>query len=462
MGQWLTLHSLVIAIALLIYVITSHVMKHHRHPSAAIAWILFIVLMPYVALPAFLTFGSRKLSRPAQRALARVDKTRRVHGWAEETIAALGQPPPGACHGLTVHRDGEEARKSLFATLSSAKHSIALCTYILGRDPLGDGVIDCLCKKARDGVRVRVLLDGLGSLMAGRPDLQRLVAAGGEFALFVPPLRSPLPGRTNMRDHRKLLIVDFPEGEARLWSGGRNLAAEYFEGKGDAPPWRDLSFELRGEVVRQASALFERDWAFASRQAVEAQTTPADADESERSWVACAQIVASGPDQPDDAIHALLVTGAYRASRHIALATPYFVPDSALLMALCMAARRGVHVDLLVPARSNHPLSDFARNRALRAVAQSGAHVWLAPGMQHGKLALFDDTLALAGSANLDSRSLFLNYELMLAFHATADVQAFADWFAQERESARRYIGKPPGLVRDVAEGLLLWVGFQL
>ena len=77
-------------------------------------------------------------------------------------------------------------------------------------------------------------------------------------------------------------------------------------------------------------------------------------------------------------------------------------------------------------------------------------------------MALFDDTLALAGSANLDSRSLFLNYELMLAFHATADVQAFADWFAQERESARRYIGKPPGLVRDVAEGLLLWVGFQL
>ena len=461
-GQWLTVHSLVMATALLVYVITSHVMQHRRHPSAAIAWILFIVLVPYVALPVFLIFGSRKLSRPVPGRQPRLDATRRVRGWAEETIAALGQPAPVACHDLTVHRDGKEAQQSLFATLASAKHSIALCTFILGRDPLGDSVIDCLCEKAREGVRVRVLLDGLGSLMAGRPNLRRLVVAGGEFELFVPPLHSPLRGRTNLRDHRKLLIVDFPEGDARLWSGGRNLASEYFEGKGGEPPWRDLSFDLRGALVRQASALFERDWAFANGRTVLAQTAPAEADAADGEEGACAQLVASGPDQPDDAIHALLVTGAYRASRRIALATPYFFPDSALSMALCMAARRGVRVDLLVPARTNHPLSDFARNRALRAVEHAGAHVWLAPGMQHGKLALFDDTLALAGSANLDIRSLFLNYELMFAFHAAADVQGFADWFAQECSSARRYAGQRPGLVRDVAEGLLLWLGFQL
>jgi cardiolipin synthase len=127
-----------------------------------------------------------------------------------------------------------------------------------------------------------------------------------------------------------------------------------------------------------------------------------------------------------------------------------------------MAARRGVAVDLLLPSRSNHRLSDFARNRALRTLAQAGGRVWLAPGMLHGKLVVVDDTLALAGSANLDARSLFLNYELMVAFHASGDVQRFADWFEQERASASPYQAQRPGLVRDVAEGTLLWVGFQL
>jgi cardiolipin synthase A/B len=175
-----------------------------------------------------------------------------------------------------------------------------------------------------------------------------------------------------------------------------------------------------------------------------------------------AQLVASGPDQADDTLYALLVTAAYRARRRIALATPYFVPESALLMALCLAARRSVSVDLLLPARSNHRLSDLARSRALRSLAAAGGHIWLAQGMLHAKLAVIDDTLALAGSANLDSRSLFLNYELMLAFHEAADVRRFAAWFDRERAPARAYVASQPGLMRDVAEGMLLWLGFQL
>lgn len=457
-GQWLSLHALVTTIALLTYVMTSHVMHQRRQPAAAIAWILFIVLVPYVALPAFLVFGSRKVTH---RRLDDARATRNSAGaatWPVETLAALGQPPPTACHDLTVHRDGYAARCALLDTIDSAQLSISLCTFILGRDPLGDSVIDRLSGKARDGVRVRVMVDGLGYRMAIRPDIERLLAAGGEFALFVSPLHSPLKGRFNLRDHRKMLITDAATDAARLWSGGRNLATEYFEGKNGAPPWHDLSFDLRGDVVHQAAAMFERDWAFATRRpienAVESRDVPPGA--------ASAQLVASGPDQPDDTIHALLVTGAYRASKRIALSTPYFVPDSALLQALSLAARRGVGVDLLIPARSNHRLSDFARERSLRALSEAGARVWLTPGMLHGKLALIDDTLALAGSANLDSLSLFLNYEVMLAFHQARDVKCFADWFEQERAPASRYASRAPGLVRDVAEGMLLWLGFQL
>ncbi|MEO5695897.1 MAG: phospholipase D-like domain-containing protein, partial [Burkholderiaceae bacterium] len=169
-----------------------------------------------------------------------------------------------------------------------------------------------------------------------------------------------------------------------------------------------------------------------------------------------------GPDQVDDTVYSLLVTAAYRSSQRIALVTPYFVPDAALLTALCLAARRGVQVDLLLPARSNHRMSDVARRRALRTLAAAGGRIWLAPQMVHAKLVLIDDTLALAGSVNLDSRSLFLNYEMMVAFHDRDAVARFGQWFEQERAPAEPCTPQRAGLLRDIAEGLVLWVGFQL
>lgn len=121
-----------------------------------------------------------------------------------------------------------------------------------------------------------------------------------------------------------------------------------------------------------------------------------------------------------------------------------------------------MQVDVLLPARSNHRLADIARHRSLRALAGAGAQVWLAPTMLHAKVAVIDDVLALAGSANLDSRSLFLNYELMVAFHDQRDVARLGTWFDRERSTARAYVAQPPGLWRDVGEGLVLWLGFQL
>ena len=463
--HWLTLHGLVTVAAVLIYIVSSHLMGQRRQPAAAIAWILFIVLLPYVALPAFLTFGSRKLARPRAPTQLELSKARSTEAWAIETIVALGQPAPAIYSDLNVHLDGLQARDALLDVIDAAESSIDLCTFIMGRDKLADTVIEALCKKAEQGIRVRLLLDGLGRLMTRRPDLKRLVAAGGECTLFVPPLHSPLKGRANLRDHRKLLVADADLATGQLWCGGRNLASEYFDGAPGKPPWRDLSFDLRGPLIRQASDLFERDWAFANGQSVGTPVLrlPMKPPSPESPCPSAgAQLVASGPDQADDTIYALMVTAAYRARTRIALATPYFVPETALLMALCLAARRGVVVDLLLPAQSNHRLSDLARERSLRSLAQAGGRVWLAPNMMHAKMTVIDDTLALAGTANLDTRSLFLNYEVMCAFHKAADVKRFAGWFDLERQTARPYVATPPGLIRDVAEGMLLWLGFQL
>lgn len=468
-ANWLTVHGLVTAVAVLLYVVTSHVMHQRRQPAAAVAWMLFVLLLPYLALPAYLMFGTRKRPRPSPTTppQAVLPAESASSPWAIQTIGALGQPAPVAYHGLHLHQDGHAARTALLDTIAAARHSIDLCTFILEHDVLGDTVLDRLCDKAQAGVRVRLLLDGMGRWMATRPELSRLAAAGGEYALFVPPFRSPLKGRINLRNHRKLLVVDAGDNAdastGRLWCGGRNLAAEYFEGTPGVPPLHDLSFDLKGPLVHQASALFAQDWAFARGLQSDARVpTTAAVPAATAGVTAGAQLVASGPDQWDDTVYSLLVTAGYRARRHIALVTPYFVPESALLMALCLAARRGVVVDLLLPERSNHRLSDLARSRPLRSLARAGGRIWLTPHMLHAKLAVVDDVLALAGSANLDSRSLFLNYELMVAFHQPTDVQRFRAWFDNERIAARAYQATAPSLLRDVAEGTLLWLAFQL
>ena len=154
----------------------------------------------------------------------------------------------------------------------------------------------------------------------------------------------------------------------------------------------------------------EQDWAFATERPAPGSrsfATPAPGSET------LAQLVASGPDQPDDTLFTLLVSSCFTSEQRILAVTPYFVPDTALLTALTLASRRGIEIDLVLPARSNHRLADFARHRSLRDLVAAGARVWLHPRMIHAKAVLIDDELALAGSANLDGRSLFLNLSLI-------------------------------------------------
>ena len=172
--------------------------------------------------------------------------------------------------------------------------------------------------------------------------------------------------------------------------------------------------------------------------------------------------MASGPDQAEDTLYSLLIASCFTARQRILLITPYFVPDATLLMALTLAARRGVAVELVLPRHSNHRLADLARPAALREMAAAGARVWLADGMVHAKAVVIDTDLALAGSANLDERSLFLNYELMIAFFEPADVQRFAHWIGQQRAAASLYQANAPSALRQFSEDLIRWLAFQL
>lgn len=453
-------HTGFVAAGLLVYVVVTRARRQRRHPYAALAWVMGIAAFPYLGVPLFLIFGTRKLVRPATRRAPMPRGLWAEHAppWATRLLAALGVPGAEPTHGIDFQADGEAALAALRALVREARHTLDVCTYVLGDDEVGASMAALLAERARAGVRVRLLVDAAGSLKTARAHDAVLRAAGIEQRLFMPPLGRRYR-RVNLRNHRKLTIAD---GRG-VWSGGRNLANEYFIGRAGEPAWIDLSFSAQGPLAVQAQALFDASWHAARGEAAPAPGVPASGPQAApTSAAALAQWVPSGPDYHEDTLHALLLSGAYHAEQRLLLATPYFVPDEALLEALLLAVKRGVRLVLVLPAQSNHRLADLARGRALRELVTAGAQVQLLPHMLHAKAVVVDEALALCGSANLDSRSFFLNYEAMVAFYGAAQIGWLAHWIESTATAGTPAAATPPGWGRDLVEGLVASVAFQL
>jgi cardiolipin synthase len=444
-----TAHSLAIVVSVLTYVLTTRAERERRPPAIAIAWVLGMIAFPYLVLPMYLMFGRRKLPR---RTSGWSGRRSYAQHWAEDLIESFDLPP-AAPSRVTFHRDGAESHAGLVSILQGAKRRLDICTYILGDDSLGLEVTELMMASAKRGVRVRFLIDGVGALQLPRTRLRGLQDAGVETAIFSPLLARKTPGPRNLRNHRKWAMAD---GE-RLWAGGRNLAAEYFMGDIGKTPWSDLSFELTGPTAASAARQFEADWKAAGGEPAEAIPL------SEQQYAdGLSQFLPSGPDQMEDTVHALLIDACFQATQRMLAVTPYFVPDVSLETAMRLAARRGVKIDLCIPAKSNHILADFVRNRSLRALSNAGVSIHLLPGMNHAKAVVFDDGIALCGSCNLDSRSLLLNYESAVVFYDAREIEWLAGWIRDLIPSAGAFDSRPPSLWRDVCEGLLLTVAYQL
>ncbi len=451
----LTTHSLAIVVSLLTYVLTTRVERERRPPSIAIAWVLGLIAIPYLVLPLYILFGRRKLDR---RVLPKGACRPLGRHWAEDLILSFGLSE-AAPSPMRLHSDGAASMSALFAIIAAARERLDICTYILGNDPVGREVADGLIARVRAGVRVRLLIDGVGAMQLPKSLLRRLQDGGIETAIFSPLFARSTSGPRNLRNHRKMVIAD----ESALWAGGRNLAAEYFIGINDEPAWIDLTFDLEGPVAAAAARQFETDWvASRGKPAAPILASPTRASRDAQAEAGRVQFLPSGPDQAEDTVQALLLDACYRAERRILAVTPYFVPDASLQLALRLAARRGVQIDLCLPATSNHILADFARSRALRALSGTGAAIHLLPAMVHAKGIVFDDMLAVGGSPNLDSRSLLLNYESAFVWYGAREINWLAAWIGALLTDSVPFDDRPPTLWRDVAEGVLLTVAYQL
>ncbi len=453
----LLLHLASIIGVLLALVLVSRILRSPREPAATIAWLALIVFLPIIGVPLYLAFGERKLDAALRRkaVIALPEHAGKHPHPVHSLLISLGMPASTTGNRVDFHADGRVAWRALFSLLETARRRIDIAIFILADDEVGKALLACLKQRAEQGVSVRLLLDGVGSFPLPKSRLRPLSDAGVEIAWFIPVIHRPLRGKTNLRNHRKIVIVD----DTKAWTGGRNIAREYLGPDCPSDCWTDLSFTQQGPSVASYRAIFEADWCFANdRPAPDAIVLDDTADATEGR----VQVVPSGPDIADDPIYAALLTASYEARQRLIAVTPYYIPDRGIQEALRLAALRGIEIDLILPARSNHRLADIARNRYLRELATAGARIWLLPTMTHAKAVVIDERLALAGSANLDIRSLFLNCEVVSLFYSDAEIRWLSDWLVALRERARRHHPPAVGATRELVEGLVELVAYQL
>jgi cardiolipin synthase len=329
-----------------------------------------------------------------------------------------------------------------------------LSSYIFRADHIGCEFVEALVEARGRGIAVRVLLDGIGSGYFYAPAYARLRRAGVPVAQF---MHSPLPWRMpfiNLRTHKKILCVDGKLG----FTGGLNIGDENVLAAEPREKVRDTHFAVKGPVVAQLVDAFAEDWLFATGEALEGEAWfPPLRSAGDVS----ARVVTSGPDEDLEKIEFLALQAVACANTTIGIMTPYFLPDERMITALALAAMRGVAVDIVVPARSNHRIMDWAMRAQIGPLLEAGCRIWRnPPPFEHSKLMTIDGAWSLVGSANWDMRSFRLNFELNMALSSTAMAERLDALMAEKRSD--RVTGQDldrrmlPVRLRDAGARLLL------
>jgi cardiolipin synthase len=401
--------------------VTVDAVLRKRHVSAAFGWVGLAWFAPIVGALLYVCFGINRIRRNASELRLQqaweAAGTLIGHGAPVATIqrasfaglAHVGEQVTGgpllAGNSVEPLVDGDEAFPAMLAAIDAAERSVTLLTYIFDNDLAGMRFLAALRGAVERGVQVRVLIDDVGTRYT-RPSMARLMRdAGVPVATFLPTRLSPRFRYANLRNHRKILVVDGRHG----FTGGMNVRMGHWLEKSPVSPIRCLHFRVTGPLVADLQRTFAVDWAFTTGEHLRGDAwfpalTPVGS--------VAARGVADGPDADLDHILNLLLAAIAVATERIRIVTPYFLPDDAVLRSLQVAALRGVAVDIVVPARSNVPFMDWAMTPQFHWLLKSGCRLHRTGRVfDHTKLLTVDGYWSLIGSTNWDARSLRLNFE---------------------------------------------------
>lgn len=425
MSPWaatITLLVLLLIIVLDVVYLARAILRRHRVPSSRFGWVVIIYNAPLIGIIAYLLFGDTNIGRK------RVEKQKRVQDLLPppetvgeptsvepsrfESIFAAGASingfRPVGGNGIRLFSNSAETIGAIVADIDAATSSVHLLFYIWLADKNGGAVAEAVCRAARRGVTCRILADSLGSrgfIHSAYWKRMRDAGARVETALPLGGLSSPFRGRVDMRNHRKIVVID----DHLSYCGSQNCADAAFAPKLKFGPWVDIMLRIEGPVSLQNQYLFASDWMLhVDEDLSETLSVPVP----DRAGEVVAQAVGTGAGVRYSSMPELFVTLMFAARKELVVTTPYYVPDEALHAALCASAHRGVDTKLVLPRRNDSWVVSAASRSYYLDLLEAGVTLYEhEPGLLHAKTLTIDGEVALVGSANLDRRSFELNFE---------------------------------------------------
>lgn len=403
------------------------VLRRRTEPSAMIAWIFAIVTLPGIGVFCFALFGSNRVRRKAHRKRRRVVHIlRQIEKEARESAGGgapvplpedlqfierfsrrMVQIPVASGNEVQIYNEAEETYSGLENAIQEARHHVHMEYYIWQPDSTGEHFRELLIEKAHQGVECRVLLDAVGCWKLPRRFYQPMVDAGVKVAFFLPfhPFRTRR-WSLNLRNHRKIAVVD---GHT-AFTGSQNIGDEYRGRLKRLSPWFDTHMRVRGPASLFLQQTFAEDWVFSTGELLQGEAyfgPPAFCGDS------MVQILPTGPDQDVSVLGQLAFAAVSAAKTSIRIATPYFVPNTALMLALVHACYRGVQVQIVIPTRTDNAMALWAGRSFYAELLDAGGEIYEFPhGLLHSKVTSIDDRWCILGSANMDARSFKLNFEI--------------------------------------------------
>lgn len=410
-------------------VLVRAMLRPHREPASRLAWMIVIIIAPIVGMLAYLVIGEARVSRSRRARCRSIDECLprpQSNGGAKEQLVksfygapfgfarAINQLEPSSGNRATLLADSNAAIDAMAADIDAAATCVHICFYIWLDDTNGLKVKQAVMRAAKRGIAVRVLADAFGSRdLIRSAHWREMRESGAEMKVALPVgnlLWTMVRGRVDLRNHRKLLIVD----NRIAWCGSQNAADPEFRIKPHYAPWVDVMTRWEGQVARDCQFLFVSDWMGEGGEDLSSLLTERPIDAGGEIM---AQVIGTGPTVTFDAMTACFTELVHSARCELVITTPYFVPDEQLLFAILSAARRGVKTVLMLPHRNDSRFVAAASRSHYRDLLAAGVELYeYECGLLHAKTMVVDAQVALIGSANLDRRSSELNFENNILF----------------------------------------------
>ncbi|CAM4475741.1 cardiolipin synthase [Paenibacillus tarimensis] len=417
-----------IALLIFIFQIATILILEFRRPAKSVAWILILFVLPVIGFVMYYFLAKEYRNRhkirkrgipPEEVRLTALRRSKLIHRPSDMTnrdylhqerlfhlLHHFTDSPITGCNKAEVLTDGQATFDAIIAAIEKAEHHVHMEYYTIRHDEIGCRFKELLIRKAKQGIKVRLIYDGVGSYELSSEYIRELEQAGVETECFLTPRIAFFDKRINYRNHRKIAIIDGTVG----FIGGINIGDEYLGKNPKLGYWRDTHVRLEGDSVYYLQEVFLKDWWFTAREKLsDPEYLPLHHCSSDEQ----VQIVSSGPNSGLEEILECVFAALAAAKKRIYIATPYFIPDESLLMALRTAALSGVDVRIIIPGVSDSKLVLAASLSYVEELMAAGVRVYrYGKGFMHAKVLLVDHLLASVGTANMDQRSFYSNFEI--------------------------------------------------